>query len=476
MNSILIIDDEQSIRDMLAAFLGRQGYKTRLAADGQSGMLEIANEQPDIVLLDLMLPKEDGMAVLEQIRGIDPDITVIMLTGYGSVQNAVQAMKLGAFDFLTKPFTFDDLMIVLHRAGEMASLRREQARLKTARAKYFDLYEQAPIGYLTLNPQGLIVEANRTAAQLLGVEKNLLLNQPLARFVLRDDQPIFDRHRQQLAGQQAGSPGPAETPAVCELRMVRHDGAPFWAHLESSAVQADAGAPACWIILSDITPQRRLEKAREEQQQARHLTAISRELHDGLGGLAANAGILAELGRRQAAREEDRKIFQSLADVAREMNSEIHGLMNTLESRDIQWSDMIEEFRQYGSGLMAAHGIEFDLHVTGNSETAGPQLLPYSSLSRIYKEALTNIIKHSRAAQAQVAMQFNPSRLSLEIGDNGRGFAADHAPGRGLGNMRTRAAEMGGALRIQSQGGVRLRFEFPIPLQWVEKEAAGQPA
>ena len=467
MNSVLIVDDEKSVRDMLAKLLHSHGYKTRLAADGQMALREIAKEIPDIVLLDLFLPGMNGLAFLEQIKKTNPDINIIIMTGFGDVKNAVQAMKLGAYDFITKPFAMDELLIILKRAGDLVNLQRAQEKLKASHAKYFDLYDQAPAGYLTLSEQGLILEANLTAAKLIGVDKSRLVKQPLTRYIVRDDQAIFDRHRQQLF--ETGAP------QMCDLRMVRNASPPFWAHLESIAVQGGANAPTCWITLSDITEHRCLEQLREEQRSLRQLAAINRELHDGLGGLAANTGILAELGRRQAVREEDQKIFLNIAALAGEMNTEIHGLMNTLESRDVQWSDWVAECRQVGAALMAAHGMAFDLRVAGDLDISGPQLLPYISLKRIFKEALTNIVKHSGANRVQVMLQFDPDRFSMEIGDNGRGFTADTAPGRGLAHMRARAMELGGTLSIRTQGGAVLQFEFPITLQRVEKEIAASP-
>lgn len=452
---------------MLAGFLGREGYKTRLAADGQIALRKIAEETPDIVLLDLTLPGMSGLAILEQINKIYPGIIVIILTGYGSIQNAVQTMKLGAYDFMIKPFDYEKLLTILKHACDLIDLRREQAKLNASHAKYFDLYDQAPAGYLTLGEQGLILEANLTAAKLLGVDnKSQLVNQPLTRFITPDERAIFDRCRQELFKTGA--------PQMCDLLMVHNDRTPFWAHLESVVPQNHAAALTFWITLSDITEHRRLEQLREEQRLLRQLMAISRELHDGLGGLAANTGILAELGRRQAVREEDKKIFLNIADLAGEMNSEIHGLMNTIENHDVRWSDLVEECRQYGAALMATHDMKFKLGVTGNLDIPGPQLWSYSSLARIYKEALMNIIKHSGATQVQVALQFDPDRLSMEIRDNGRGFTATHTPGRGLGNMRSRAVELGGTLNMRTQDGVVLRFEFPIPLQWVEKEAGSE--
>ena len=126
-------------------------------------------------------------------------------------------------------------------------LRRAQGELEASRARYFDLYDLAPVGYFTLSEQGLILEANLTAAGLLGVGRSALVKQPLTRFILPEDQDIYYRHRKQLF--ETGAP------QVCELRMLRADAAPFWARLEATEAQDADGAPVCRAVMSDITAQ-----------------------------------------------------------------------------------------------------------------------------------------------------------------------------------------------------------------------------
>ena len=134
-------------------------------------------------------------------------------------------------------------------------LRREQTELDAARARYFDLYDLAPVGYCTVSENGLILESNLTAAALLGVARGALSGQPIARFILKEDQRIYDLRHKQLF--QTG------TPQAYELRLVKNDGARFWAQFEAaSAPLGDGGAPACRIVISDITERKRAEEAR----------------------------------------------------------------------------------------------------------------------------------------------------------------------------------------------------------------------
>jgi PAS domain S-box-containing protein len=137
-------------------------------------------------------------------------------------------------------------------------LRRTQVELEAARARYFDLYDLAPVGYVTLSEKGLIREANLTAAALLGVERRALAGSPLSRFIPAEDQDIYYLHTKRLFA--------AGRPQTCELRLMKPDGAVFWARLDSTAAQGDDGAPACRVVLSDITEHKRDESKLEESE------------------------------------------------------------------------------------------------------------------------------------------------------------------------------------------------------------------
>jgi len=148
-----------------------------------------------------------------------------------------------------------------------AELRRTQGELEAARARYFDLYDLAPVGYCTLNEKGLILEANLTAATLLGVARRALVKRILTRFILKEDQTIYYRIRKLLLE--------TEAPQACELRMVKKDGTLFWAHLEAiTALDAD-GKAISRIGLSDVPERRRVEEALKESEEKYRFLAAS---------------------------------------------------------------------------------------------------------------------------------------------------------------------------------------------------------
>ncbi|MDQ8184802.1 response regulator [Pelagicoccus sp. SDUM812002] len=132
MQSILIVDDLESIHEMLDAVIQPIGYNTAFATDGEIALQKIREEHYDIVLTDINMKPMDGLALLAQIREADPNAIVIMMSGYANIDNATQALKLGAFDFLTKPFKVDQLMNSIARASTEGKKRRQSGEAAAA--------------------------------------------------------------------------------------------------------------------------------------------------------------------------------------------------------------------------------------------------------------------------------------------------------------------------------------------------------
>lgn len=134
MKTVLVVDDKEMLRDSVAVTLQRAGFAVLAASDGAAGLEIVAKRRPDAVVTDLRMPGLSGIELIEKIREIDDDMPVVLMTAYGTIETAVQAMKLGAFDYVTKPFEGDELLVSVKRAIEHARLRRENAVLKLAAA------------------------------------------------------------------------------------------------------------------------------------------------------------------------------------------------------------------------------------------------------------------------------------------------------------------------------------------------------
>jgi two-component system response regulator PilR (NtrC family) len=127
---IHIIDDEPVIHDVLAQLLTSEGYEVEISASGEEALEKFPSQSFDVILLDLLMPGMDGIEVLRRIKKTDPLASVIIITAYGSVESAISAMKIGALDYVQKPFKHDDLLLAIEKAVERKRLQDENLRLK----------------------------------------------------------------------------------------------------------------------------------------------------------------------------------------------------------------------------------------------------------------------------------------------------------------------------------------------------------
>ena len=137
--TVLIVDDERTLARSIELFLEEQGYEAEVAHSPELAVQLLERMHPDLVLLDLRLPKASGLDLLKRIRAYDPGVTVVMMTAHGTIQNAVEAMKLGAFDYVTKPVDLDEVKIIVERAQEDRRLRQEVRYYREKEARDFEI-------------------------------------------------------------------------------------------------------------------------------------------------------------------------------------------------------------------------------------------------------------------------------------------------------------------------------------------------
>jgi len=127
---VMVIDDDPSVRDYMEALVSRQGYRVYAAADGEQALGQLDDVRPDLVTLDVVLPGVDGLETLRRIKQRMPEVPVVMLSGHGQARNIVEAMRLGATDFLRKPFEVEELELAFQKALEKRALKQEVERLR----------------------------------------------------------------------------------------------------------------------------------------------------------------------------------------------------------------------------------------------------------------------------------------------------------------------------------------------------------
>jgi signal transduction histidine kinase len=193
---------------------------------------------------------------------------------------------------------------------------------------------------------------------------------------------------------------------------------------------------------------------------------ILRDLHDGVGGMMTNIVILSEINQTKPLPKEITKTFATISALSREGITEIRSLIYSLDRNDLNWRSFIAELRSQGNNMAEPHKITFEMTSEAEDGVGDPGSLLCSHLFKIYRESLTNVIKHSQAKKVIVSMSVRNERVLLTIRDDGRGCNADgrSCEGRGIANMKSRAAEIGGLVAITGDEGTCVSVKIPFPL------------
>jgi PAS domain S-box-containing protein len=353
-------------------------------------------------------------------------------------------------------------------------LRHMQHELETSREKYFALYDLAPVGYITLDEKGIIMEANLTSAVLLGEERSNLVRQPLNRFIYREDQDIYYHCHKQLVKTNAKQ--------ACEMRMVRNDGILFWVQIDISTAHALDDTTVTKVIIVDISVRKQvaadLDKSHEQLRRlAAHLQSVREEertrsaleIHDELGqNMTALKMDLSQIAARLSK-------TQGTEAIAGQLNVAI-GFVSSLIVTVKQICTNMRPTLLDHLGIEAAiewqaedfqkrSGLECKVAVASNVLTVDIDIA--NALFRVFQEALTNVLKHSQATKVEASLKEEDGKIVLEIHDNGVGISEKQLSKRnsfGLLGMRERVYPFGGTISItgKEQKGTTLTVIIPI--------------
>ncbi len=278
---ILIVEDDSIAAAQLKKMISNLGFDVAGSADsGNDAIKKTAKLKPDLILMDICLSCEmDGIDTAGRIQA-DYSVPVIFLTGDADDVTIKRAQECNPYGYIIKPISMAMLnaaiKTALHRCelekqnaaikGELLAhqvgleiqneqLRKTQEELSVSKERYFDLFDLAPAGYFSLNEKGIIMEANLTAASLLDVSKDSLINQPFYRYIFSEDQSVYLLYSKQLVN--------SWKPQSYEIRMARSDGTSFWVLLESSAAGIVNDKSMCRIIISNITDRKNAEESQK---------------------------------------------------------------------------------------------------------------------------------------------------------------------------------------------------------------------
>ncbi len=273
MARVLVVDDEQSIRTTLSVTLSKAGHTIFTASTAAEALSKLEAEPFDVVISDIILPRKTGVVLLGEIRDLQPDVQVIMITGEPEVTTAAAAVRKGAFDYLAKPVSREAITKVVASATEKKTLLdrtrqleaenlryqdglEEQVALRTkqlqeSQDRYLDLYENAPAAYFSVDASGNVINCNKQACELLGLSAQELLGRPVVN-LYADTPSGRSKALRVLALFRAGRPIENE-----ELQIQTFDDSPKWISLSVSAIRdVNDQIIASRSVAIDITEQR----------------------------------------------------------------------------------------------------------------------------------------------------------------------------------------------------------------------------
>ena len=164
---ILVVDDEDSLREFLQIMLQRENYEVYTAPDGEKALKTMDKITFDLIITDLQMPKVPGLQLLAEAKERDPDQTVIVITAFGSPESAVEAMKLGAYDYITKPFKIEEIKLTIKKALERRTLKRENLFLKKEVGSKFSFNNIIGSSAVMLKIYDMIQRVSQTKTNIL---------------------------------------------------------------------------------------------------------------------------------------------------------------------------------------------------------------------------------------------------------------------------------------------------------------------
>jgi len=329
--------------------------------------------------------------------------------------------------------------------------------MEESRDRYADLYDFAPVGYLTLNDAGMIAEANLTGAALLGVERKQLLGCRFAQFVTGKDRDNWHRHFS-AALQQGGKQS-------CELALLRADGSPFHAQMDCLHLTTSSNTRMVRITFSDVSQRKQLENELSESHQLlRNLAkktellreeerkSIAREVHDELGQIHTAlrmdvALINLRFGEGNTALLEKTQSMTVLLDQA---NRCVRNIVSNLRPTALDMG-IVSAIRWLCNEYATHSGSSCVLHTT--EQQVALSEVRAVAVFRMVQELLTNAARHAAASSVKITLAQRADDLHVEVRDNGRGFdpaLKETKQSYGLLGIRERAMALGGKVAITS--------------------------
>ncbi len=425
---ILVVDDERVVRDGCRRVLSGKGYEVLGSEDGKQALDLLEAEPVDLMLLDLKMPVMGGEQVLEHVRAHRPDIPVIVITGHGTVDNAVECMKKGAYDFVTKPFQVEQFLLTIGRAVDKRRL--EQQRLFYEREKERNLYD------LSLEKSRLKTIINCMANGVLVTNRNLevvLHNPALTRLmdIDREIHPPMDLTRltenpaliDTLRRFQSGELAPEEFVSQ-EIETDRH----VLRAISAPAPAPDDGVVGTVTVLEDITAFKRLDEMKSD-----FVNMVAHELRSPLVSIRQQHNVILE-GLAGPLQEKPADLIQrgvKKIDQLLELINDLLDIARIEAGKHVQHRAPtdVEKIVHETVELIRPRAEEQGVTLSVACDESRPVQADPKGIGEVLSNLITNAVNYSPGGgRVEVALRKRGDNLEIRVSDGGVGIPPEELP------------------------------------------------
>jgi len=412
---ILVVDDEKVIRGGCREILTQEGYEVLLSESGEQGLKMIEKEHFDIILLDLMMPGLSGFNVLSHVKRLHPDTSIIVITGYATIENSIEAMKNGAFDFIPKPFSPDQLRVVVSKAiehtGALKDIANEKSRMRV-------LVNLIANGVMVTDVEKRLVLANPAFMNIMEFQRDDIIGRPFTMLVQHEQ-------LQQMVESTLLMPENEFAELTEELEIKKSGGDETTTYVVRCRPFRDRiGRNLGTItVLSDITYLKEIN-----QHKSDFVSMVAHEIKSPMSSVLAQINVIQDGLAGNVTPKQDEILFRASEKIKGlvTLSSELLNLakreagLATLERTVCNMNDILEEQVDFYQQRARAQGIQLELD---QLPVLPPVLANKQNMEEVLSNLITNAINYT-PEEGKIIVSAHPEKhhLCISVSDTGMGI------------------------------------------------------
>ncbi len=425
---ILVVDDEKTIRDGCHRVLTGKGYDVFISENGLQALDILTKEAIDIILLDLKMPVMNGEEVLEKAHGQYPDIPVIIITGHGTVDTAVECMKKGAYDFITKPFQKDQFLLTIGRAAEKRKLEQKAKRfqeeniqnlydLNLEKSRLKTIIKCLANGVIVTNRNQEVVLHNPALMRLMEISENI--ENPIPLTTIINDKEFITTLKQILSN---------KTPENEFISQEINTGKNILRAISAPALGPNSTIVGTVTVLEDITAFKHLDEMKSD-----FINMVAHELRSPLVSIRQQNSVLAEglAGPLQEKQQDFLKKGIKKIDALLKLITDLLDIAKIEAGKAVQHQVPIdiEQVISDMVSLMKPRAEEYGITLTYSCQDLKPVMADPKNIEEIFNNLITNAINYSPDGGAVVVTaQGFREYLEIKVSDTGVGIPPEELP------------------------------------------------